>query len=142
MSRCRSQVREVINRNIVVSLALEQGFNAFLPVYDGGVDFVLYRESDGRIHKVQLKSRWMIDKKYIGRDIWMAFPIGDVWHLMPHDKMLEFAEADGTTKTSAWIDEGAYSRPRPSAAVIAECEPYRFASIAMVAAEAADQSNA
>ena len=34
MSRYRSQVREVINRNTVVSLALDQGFNAFLPVYD------------------------------------------------------------------------------------------------------------
>ena len=141
MSRYRSQVREVINRNIVVSLALEQGFNAFLPVYDGGVDFVLYRESDGVIRKVQLKSRWMIDKKYIGRDIWMAFPINNVWHLMPHDKMLELAKGDGTTETLAWINGGAYSRPRPSAAVIAECQPYRFASIATVAAEAADQGD-
>ena len=62
-----------------MSLALEQGFNAFLPVYDGGVDFILYRESDGAIRKVQLKGRWMIDKKYIGRDIWMAFPLGADW---------------------------------------------------------------
>ena len=44
MNRFRSQVKEVINRNVVVSLALEQGFNAFLPVCDGGVDFILYRE--------------------------------------------------------------------------------------------------
>jgi hypothetical protein len=39
-NRHRSQIREVINRNTVVNLALEYGFNAFLPVYDGGVDFV------------------------------------------------------------------------------------------------------
>ena len=51
------QVREVINRNIVISLALEQGFNAFLPVYDGGMDFILYRDSDRELRKVQLKSR-------------------------------------------------------------------------------------
>lgn len=69
MSRYRSQVREVINRNAVISLALDQGFNAFLPVYDGGVDFILYRESDGMLRKVQLKGRWIIDRKYIGRDI-------------------------------------------------------------------------
>ena len=68
MSRYRTQVREVINRNVVVSLALEQGFNAFLPVYDGGVDFILYRESDAAIRKVQLKGRWMIDKKYVVPD--------------------------------------------------------------------------
>lgn len=92
MSRYRSQVREVINRNTVVSLALAQDFNAFLPVYDGGVDFILYRESDGLVRKVQLKGRWMIDRKYVGRDIWMAFPIGGDWYLMPHDRMVELAE--------------------------------------------------
>jgi hypothetical protein len=107
MNRFRSQVREVVNRNTVVSLALEQGFNAFLPVYDGGVDFILYRESDSELWKVQLKSRWTIDRKYMGRDIWVAFPIAGDWSLMPHDKM--FA-ADGVTLTSSWIDNGAYSR--------------------------------
>ena len=63
MSRYRSQVREVINRNALVTLALEHGFNAFLPVYDGGVDFILYREADGLVRKVQLKGRWYIDRK-------------------------------------------------------------------------------
>ena len=139
MSRYRTQVREVINRNVVVSLALEQGFNAFLPVYDGGVDFILYRESDGAIRKVQLKGRWMIDKKYRGRDIWMAFPIGADWYLMPHDVMLEHAEADGKTlKSASWTDGGAYSKPKPSVATIAECAPYRFMPIAQLAADAAD----
>src|ERR1039458_3467775 len=120
MSRYRSQIREVVNRNTVVSLALEQGFNAFLPVYDGGVDFILYRERDGEIRKVQLKSRWTIDRKYIGRDIWVAFPIDADWYLMPHDKMFAAGEADGVTRTPSWIDNGAYSRPRLSAAGIVQ----------------------
>jgi hypothetical protein len=81
MSRYRSRVREVVNRNTVVSLALEQGFSAFLPVYDGGVDVILYHESDSELRKVQLKSRWTIDRKYMGRDIWVfgltAPPIHD-----------------------------------------------------------------
>lgn len=141
MSRYRTQVTEVINRNTVVSLALEQGFNAFLPVYDGGVDFILYREDDNLVRKVQLKGRWMIDKKYIGRDIWMAFPIAGQWYLMPHDLMLERAEADGKTLNSvSWIEGGAYSKPKPSAATIAECAPYKFARIDQVAAEAADEA--
>ncbi len=137
MSRYRSQVREVINRNTVVNLALEQGFNAFLPVYDGGVDFILYRESDGLVRKVQLKGRWMIDRKYIGRDIWIAFPIAGDWYLMPHDEMLASAEANGVTQTASWKEGGAYSRPRLSAAVVAQCAQYRFAPIAEVAAQAA-----
>ena len=97
----RSQVREVINRNTFVSLALAENFNAFLPVYDGGVDFILHREDDGMIRKVQLKGRWTIDQKYVGRDIWIAFPIGSDWYLIPHDKMVESAEMDGKTKSES-----------------------------------------
>jgi hypothetical protein len=124
MSRYRAQIREVINRNVVVSLALEQGFNAFLPVYDGGVDFILYREADGVLRKVQLKGRWTIDRKYVGPDIWVAFPIRDDWHLMPHDLMLEHAEANGKTlKSASWLEGGAYSKAMASAATIAQCQP-------------------
>jgi len=138
MSRYRSQVREVINRNTVVSLALDQGFNAFLPVYDGGVDFVLYRERDGLLRKVQLKSRWSIDRKYLDRDIWMAFPMAGEWYLMPHDAMVAMAEAEGITKTASWITGGAYSKPRPSAATIAACAPYRLSEIEKVSDSAAE----
>ena len=138
MSRYRSQVTEVINRNVVISLALQQGFNAFLPVYDGGVDFILYREYDNVIRKVQLKGRWTIGKKYVDRDIWMAFPIDGAWYLMPHDAMVEFAKTDGKSlESTAWLEGGAYSWPKPSKAMIAHCAQYQFASIAEVAAEAA-----
>lgn len=117
VSRYRTQVREVINRNAVVSLALEQGF----------------------LRKVQLEGRWMIDKKYVDRDIWMAFPIGADWYLMPYDLMLEHEKEDGKTlKSASWMDSGAYSKPNPSASTIAACAPYKFTSIAEIAAEAAD----
>jgi hypothetical protein len=43
---------------------LERGFNVFLPVYDRGVDFVLYREGDSLVRKVQLKSRWTIEPEF------------------------------------------------------------------------------
>ena len=82
MSRFKAQVREVINRHAFVSLALDRGFNAYLPVYDGGIDFILHREADPAAnvaevtHKVQLKDRWTIDKKYVGRGLSVAFPIG------------------------------------------------------------------
>ena len=133
-----SRIREVINRNIVISLALDQGFNAFLPVYDGGVDFILYRESDRELRKVQLKSRWTIDRKYMNREIWVAFPIADDWYLMPHDEMYKAGVADGITETASW-KKGSYSRPRLSAASISQCAPYKFARIAEVAAKAADE---
>ena len=141
MNRYCSQVQEAINRNTVVSLALAQGFNAFLPAYDGGVDFILYRESDGLLRKVQLKSRWTINRKYEGRDIWIAFPIAGDWYLMPHDEMVTKAER-GVVESLSWTKEGGYSRPKLSAAAIAQCAPYRFAPIAEVAAKAADEDAA
>jgi hypothetical protein len=140
MTRYRSQIREVINRNTFVSLALEQGFNVFLPVYDGGVDFILQRESDGKLHKVQLKGRWTIDKKYEGRDIWMAFPIADDWYLVPHDEMVKSAEP-GVLESLSWTKDGLYSRPKPSMAVIEKYKCYRFASIAEVSAKAAEEDS-
>lgn len=141
MSRYHSQIREVINRNTVISLALEQGFNAFVPVYDGGVDFILYRESDLQLRKVQLKARWTIDRKYLGRDIWIAFPAAGDWYLMPHDEMVAAAVIEGVTRTKSWIDDGIYSRPKLSVAAIGSFTPYRFAQISQVAAEAAKKED-
>jgi len=140
MNRFRNQVREVINRNIVVSLALAKGFNVFLPVYDGGVDFILYRESDRETRNVQLKGRWTIDRKYEGRDIWIAFPIDGEWYLMPHEKMVE--QAGEVLQSVSWTRDGLYSRGKPSEAVKTQCEPYRFARIADVATEAAQEDPA
>ena len=141
MDRYRSQVREVINRNIVASLALEQGFNVFLPVYDGGVDFILHHEGDGRLRRVQLKGRWTIDRKYIGRDIWIAFPAAGDWYLVPHDEMVRTA-GSGVLESASWTGPGIYSRPQLSKELMASCAPYRFAPIAEVAADAAAEEGA
>jgi hypothetical protein len=74
-----------------------------LPVYDGGIDFVLHHEVKNGTRKVQLTGRWTIDKMYVGRQIWMVFPIGADWYLMPHDEMLKLAEADDVTQTSGGL---------------------------------------
>jgi hypothetical protein len=148
VKRYRSQIREAMNRNVVVTLALEQGFNAYLPVYDGGVDFILHREAgpSGRpeTRKVQLKGRPMIAKSYERREIWMAFPIGADWYLVPHDELLAFArEHTKALESASWDKEdGAYSWPKPSKAMAAFVEEYRFAPIERVAAEAAADAGA
>jgi hypothetical protein len=116
-----------------VTLALENWFNAFLPVYDGGVDFILYRESDGVTRKVQLKGRWYIDRKYVARDIWIAFQNDGDWYVAPHNDLVGFAEAYGFTKTKSWIDGGAYSCPRPSKSMMRDLAPFRFGEISVVA---------
>ncbi len=126
MSRYKTQVREVINRNALVSLALEAGYNAYLPVYDGGVDFILYREDDGDLRKVQLKGRWNIDAKYVGRDIWIAFHDDGRWYLAPHDELVKLGDGFGFTRSASWLKDGAYSCPSLSRAMVAALLPYRM----------------
>ncbi len=107
-------VIEVINRQRLIALAMERGYNAFLPVYDDGIDFILCRE-DGKggpadLLKVQLKSRWTIHRKYLGRDIWIAFPDSQDWYLAPHDQLVEMADKAGFTSSASWTENGTYHR--------------------------------
>lgn len=125
--RYRAQVAEVINRNQVISLAMARGFNAFLPAYDGGIDFILYHEEHNTLFRVQLKSRWTIDAKYTGRDIWIAFPMNDAWYLMDHDRMmLPVGEAMGFTASRSWLEGGKYTVPGPTRALLDACAKGRF----------------
>ena len=125
MNQHVSTVTEVINRNIVVTLLLQHGYNVFLPVYDDGIDFIVHRRSDDRILKVQLKSRWTIDRKYKGRGIWVAFPYRGDWYLVPHETLMETAPA-GVLNSRSWIDGGKYSNAAPSVSTMAALVSYRL----------------
>ena len=53
-----SDAIEVVNRNALVTVALNHGYNAYLPVYDNGIDLILLNEATGDTRLVQLKGRW------------------------------------------------------------------------------------
>ena len=38
--------KEIIQRNELTTLLLQQGYNVFLPVYDEGIDLIVHREAD------------------------------------------------------------------------------------------------
>jgi hypothetical protein len=101
------QAAEFLHRPEFLAPFVRAGFNSYFPAWDTGVDFLLIKEfpndrSNADIClKVQLKSRWNIQKKYLGRKIWIALPeypfegnqalsIGKSrdWYLVPHDLMV------------------------------------------------------
>ena len=137
VSRYRSQMRGAINRNTVASLALERGYDVYLPVHAGGVDLVLLHRDSGKLIKVQLKGRWTIERKYLGREIWIAFPIDGDWYLMEHDRMVELGDRQGYTRNPSWTEKGIWNIPSPSKAVRESCAPYKFAPIDEVEEDAA-----
>ena len=124
--RFSTQIAEVVNRNALVTALLGLGFNAYLPVYDCGVDLIAYRDRDGALRPIQLKGRWIIDQKYVGADVWIAFYEAGSWYVAPHDKMVAIGETTGFCSTSSWMVGRAYSCPRMSKTLRAQMEPYRL----------------
>jgi hypothetical protein len=131
-----SDAIEVVNRNALVTVALNQGYNAYLPAYDNGIDLILHNEATGDTKLVQLKGRWTIDTKYIGRNIWIAFPDRGDWFVAPHDRMVALGERH--TRTASW-ERGTYSKSPPSKTDRAELAEYRFGDPQAVALDAAEQ---
>ena len=137
MAKLPSEAIEVINRNALVSLALARGYIAYLPVYDAGIDFILYSEATDEVVKVQLKGRWTIDTKYKGRGISIAFPDRGNWYLVPHDELVRMADGYGFTATGSWTKPGgAYSYAKLSKRMIGDLDSYRFGDLEKVADEA------
>ena len=85
---------EATNRTLIDHKMLGLGYVPCHPALDAGVDTVYYRETDGDIRAVQQKSRVGIWKKYIRRNIWIAFPDGKLRYMYPHDELVEHCEAD------------------------------------------------
>ena len=115
----KSYELEIVWRNQLSSLLINQGYNVFLPVYDAGIDLIAHRESDGDLKLIQQKGRWGIFKKYLGRDIWVAFPHDGCWFVVEHDRMLEWPEVARFLLTKSWIEEGQYHSANPSRALVA-----------------------
>ena len=118
--------REIIHRNELTTLLLRQAYNVFLPVYDHGIDLIAHREADDDLKLVQQKSRWTIAKKYLGRNIWIAFRDDGKWFLAPHDELVGFGEAAGYTATRSWIEKGLYHRRAMTRNLRELCEKYRL----------------
>ncbi len=113
MSNHHGFIQELKARYRIIPLFIDDGFIPFIPEFDTGIDLIIYREVDDILIKIQLKSRWLIDRKYIGRGLAMAFP-GDAdgnWYLIPHDEMVRYAETSTSYLTSSsWLENGVYHR--------------------------------
>lgn len=116
---------EVKNRNALTDLLLDLGYNVYLPVLDEGIDLIAHHEASRDTRLIQLKSRWTIAEKYRNRNIWIAFPDGRDWFLLPHDEMIEWPEVAGYTATESWT-RGGYSTAHLSRALRQRCRSFQL----------------
>ena len=80
-----------------------------------GADFIANHIDGIDFLKVQLKGRLTIDKKYVGKDIFVAFRHKDDTYLYPHDELMSFVfkELPYTEKGDSWAQNGGFSWPNP-----------------------------
>lgn len=69
---------------------------------------------DGKTYlRVQLKGRLSFEKKYSGKDLYIAFCHKNEWYIYPHDEVLNKVLSENTIigSTRSWIEDGCYSFP-------------------------------
>lgn len=106
-----SRQKENYNFQKISGILADYGFVTLRLSDDwGGADFIAKHINGDDYIKVQLKGRISIDKKYMGKDVWIAFPNNTCWYLVPHDAMVNYLLGNSTIKDSkSWETYGGYS---------------------------------
>lgn len=114
-SELNSRQKENYNFHKVAGELADYGFNCLRLNDDWqGADFLACHVDGARFLKIQLKGRMTIDKKYLGKDIHIAFFNGDDCYVYPHDEMVEhILNLDKIGQSKSWIDGGGYSWRTP-----------------------------
>lgn len=120
--------KENYNYHKVCALLVEYGFSTQRLNDDWEeADFIAQHADTNTFLKIQLKGRLTFAKKYLGKDLYIAFPADGDWYVAPHDELLtEVSKELGIiTNTSSWKDKGAYSFPRIGEDIMELITPYR-----------------
>ncbi|MDQ2070656.1 hypothetical protein [Natronospira bacteriovora] len=118
-SELTAKQKEIYNFQKVASELADFGFNCIKLSDDWqGADFLAYHKDGKETLKVQLKSRVSVYQKYLGKELYLAFPVDDTWYLIEHDKLVELVrENTNWLETESWCERGGYSAARPNRAL-------------------------
>ena len=106
-SNLNNKQKENFNFHRLSSLIASFGFNSIRLTDDVHGADLLALSTKGDVFKIQLKSRLTFDKKYIGKDLYIAFPFGDGFYVYLHDEALKLFIGRFET-TSSWNVKGLY----------------------------------
>ena len=105
--KLNSKQKENYNFHKVASALADYGYNSLRLNDDWqGADFIAINGED--MIKVQLKGRFTIDKKYIGKEIYIAFIENNVIKLYIHDEAVNML-SDNIINSKSWSGTGGYS---------------------------------
>jgi len=99
--------KENYNYHKVASALADYGYDSMRLNNDWeGADFIAVNGDD--MIKVQLKGRLTADKKYLNKDLYIAFIEDGKVKLYKHDDIIPLMP-ESTLKSKSWAEEGAYS---------------------------------
>lgn len=120
--------KENYNFHKVAARLADYGFNCLRLTDDWqGADFIASHIDGETFLKVQLKGRLTIERKYVGKDIHIAFNENGDWYLYPHDEMSKFIDtANRINNSRSWRDHRSYSWPSPPKWIAEKLKDYRL----------------
>jgi hypothetical protein len=108
-SALNSKQKENYNFHKVAAILADYGFNSMRLNDDWqGADFISVHVSGSEMLKIQLKGRFTIDKKYIGKDIYIAFIEKEQIKLYYHDDAITMIPTN-ISASKSWFENGLYS---------------------------------
>ncbi|PKH04773.1 hypothetical protein [Moritella sp. Urea-trap-13] len=119
-SALNAKQKEIYNFQKLAGFLADYGFNCIKLADDWlGADFLAYHKDGTETLRVQLKARLTIDKKYQGKDLYMAFPIKGNWCLILHDDLVEHvSNTTNWLNTESWVEKGLYHSAKPSSILL------------------------
>jgi hypothetical protein len=106
-NKLNSKQKENYNFHKVASALADYGYNSLRLNDDWqGADFIAINGED--MIKIQLKGRFTVDKKYIGKEIYIAFIENNIIKLYIHDEVVNML-SDNIINSKSWSEKGSYS---------------------------------
>ena len=106
-SELNSKQKENYNFHKVASALADYGYDSMRLNNDWqGADFIAVKNDE--MLKVQLKGRFTVDKKYIGKNIYIAFSENNIVKIYDHDEAVSILP-DNIKQSDSWSIHGGYS---------------------------------
>ncbi len=104
-SKLNARQKENYNFHHLAAALASVGFNSIRLSDDyEGADLIAIPNNQGEILKIQLKGRMEFHKKYLGKNLYIAFPCDrgkNTWYLYPHDELVSIY-LTRFEKTASW----------------------------------------
>lgn len=105
--------KENYNFQKIAAVLAEYGYSCMWLNDDWqGADFIANHIDGAEFLRVQLKGRLVVSKKYIGKNLHIAFRVNDKTYLYPHDEVLDLL-LPSIENRSSWLVDGLCSWPNP-----------------------------